>query len=39
MLDGDLTKLSDPKKLDAFAKSLKDKNVSRRMLLQNLVKQ
>ena len=28
MLDGDLTKLSDPKKLDAFAKSLKDKNVS-----------
>ena len=34
MLDGDLTKLSDPKKLDAFAKSLKDKNVSESVITE-----
>ena len=34
MLDGDLTKLSDPKKLDAFAKSLRDKNVSESVITE-----
>ena len=32
MLDGDLTKLSDPKKLEAFTASLKKKNVSEKII-------
>ena len=32
MLDGDLTKLTDPKKADAFVKSLKDKGVSEEVI-------
>ena len=32
MLDGDLTKLSDPKKTDAFVKSLKNKNVDKKVI-------
>ena len=37
ILDGDLTKLSDPKKTDAFVDSLKKKNVDNKVLL-NLLK-
>ena len=36
MLDGDLTKISDSKKLDAFVKSLKDKNVSESVITELL---
>ena len=32
MLDGDLTKLSDPKKLEAFTASLKKKNVNEKII-------
>ena len=32
MLDGDLTKLTDPKKADAFVKTLKDKGVSEEVI-------
>jgi hypothetical protein len=34
MLDGDLTKISDSKKLDAFVKSLEDKNVSESVITE-----
>ena len=34
ILDGDLTKISNPKKLDAFVKSLKDKNVSESVITE-----
>jgi len=32
MFDGDLTKLTDPKKLDAFVKTLKDKGVDKEVI-------